>query len=193
MAVAVKNSSPKAFSVPSLAEVDKEYAELSERLIAVRNEAAVTGRDVEALLADLRKSPPSHAVRDGLAELIGDVTVLDDRPQKLAALRARQRDLEDATEILSRRLADRRGPASRLACERVRSEYGNRIKAVCEALRAANEAHRQLDAFIDALEERDIQWLQLGVHRPVFLGDSRTGSGGHVERFLKDATEAKYV
>jgi len=181
----------EAFHVPSLAEADAEYGKLVDRYNQVSIELGTNRREQAKLETDLKQKPAVNSVRAGLADLIGDAVEVDNRPAKLAELRKRERDLEEAMSILSQRQRDRKGPASARVCEAVRAEFGSRVKALATALEAAHAARLQFENLIDDLEAGDVTWQsRLVVDRPRWMGDREDG---HVSRFLKAAKEQKYV
>lgn len=180
----------EVFRVPGLAECDPEYAALVERSHKVSIELGDNKREQNQLEADLKKNPAVRAVRAGLADILGDAVEVDGRPAKLAELRKRERDLEEASAILFKRIQDRRSAASGKVCEAVRSEFGSRVKALAVALEATQAARAHFENLLSDLEAEDVSWLRLGIVRPSFLGDHKDG---HIPRFLKEVKEAGYV
>lgn len=178
------------FRVPSLAEVDADYAALVERRTKVATELGANAREQHVLKSDLEKNPRGPTLRSAVGDLVGDVIELDERPQKLAELRKRAHDLEDAETILSKRIAERKSPASVAACNAVKPEFGARIKAFAEALEVAHKARLHFEDLLLDLEANDIQWTRLGIVRQAWLGDLRDG---HVQRFIREARELGYL
>ena len=180
------------FSVPSLADVDADYAALVERHKKVTIELAANAREQQSLQADLQKNRKGPSLRPAVGELIGDVMdiELDERPKQLAELRKRAHDLEDAEQILNTRIRERKGVASIAVCNAVKPEYGARVKAFAEALEFAHKARVHLEDMILDLEANDVSWTRLGVFRTPWLGGI---NDGHVQRFVREAKEQGYL
>lgn len=187
----LKKSAPAEFHVPSLAEADTEYGALQAKLTELQADASTTARDIQDLEADMR-ARPAPSVKAGVAALLGETVdpTLVGRSSRLADLRRRAADLEAAVEIIRRRLADRRGPASVAACKSVRAEYGRRVAAIVMALDAVQEARLYAEEILHGLEREDVQLSYLPPLRPMFLGDIRDG---HLQRYASEAKEAGYV
>ena len=173
----------EVFRVPSLEEVDAEYAAIIERHKKVSIELAANTREQHELEADMKKNPPVRAVRAGLADILGDVVEVDGRPARLAELRKRAHDLEDAAKILFKRQQERKGIASKAAREVCKREYARRVNAFIATLKAAQEAYRAVDDMIEDFVANDIDWMPLGVARPGFLGPVRDG---RIDHFVKE-------
>ncbi|KYK45153.1 hypothetical protein A1D31_11000 [Bradyrhizobium liaoningense] len=180
------------FRVPSLAESDPTYsallqkqAELQARQSTLREERREVEREIAA------RPATNLRVSASVARLLGDEA--DSAPMlktRLAEIRTAERDLEEATEILRRRLSEARGPASVVVCAAVKPEYARRVKAMVAAVMALQAAREDYDALVDDLVANDISWMSLVPMQPTFCGDSRDG---HIQRYLREAKEAGYV
>jgi len=188
----LKKKATDAFVVPSLAEASPEYAallqkqaELQARQSTLRDQRREVEREIAAQpVATMRVSAR-------VAELLGDE--LDSAPnlqRRLAEVRSAEHDVEEAIEIVRRRLADARGLASVAVCTAVRPEYARRVKAMVAAVTALQAAREDYDALVDELVVNDVQWTSLVPMHPTFCGDRQDG---HLTRYLRDAKEAGYV
>lgn len=187
----MKFSKTTTYRVPTLAEADAEYAAMEAKLGELQAEAGQTDSEINLLEADIR-SRPSPRIQAGVAALLGETVdqSLTSRPAKLAELRMHAADIEAATEIIRRRLIDRRGPASVAACAIVRSEYGTRIAALVDALDAVQAARLHADALLNDLEAEGAQTSYLPAVRANFLGDRNDGP---IHRLKREAMEAGYA
>jgi hypothetical protein len=188
----IKKKPADAFVVPSLADASPDYAalvqkqaELQARQSALRDQRREVEREIAA------QPPASIRVSARVAELLGDEA--DSGPnlqRRLAEVRGAERDVEDAIEIVRRRLADARGAASVAVCTAVRPEYARRVSAMVSAVSALQEARADYDALVDELVVNDVAWTSLVPMHPTFCGDRHDG---HLARYLRDAKEAGYV
>ncbi|WP_438278800.1 hypothetical protein [Nitrobacter sp.] len=182
--------STEAFVVPSL-EFSPEYAALVtkrsvllERQSTLRNERREVEKQIKALPA------PTHRTPQRVAELLGDDPETDTLLHKrLADIRTSEHDVEDALEIVRRRLADARGPASVAVCAAVRPEYTRRVKAMVAAVTALRVAREDYESLLDDFIANDIAWTHLVPMQPTFCGDRHDG---HLDRYLRAAKEAGY-
>lgn len=180
-----------AFVVPSLADASPEYAalvkkqaELQTRQSSLRDQRREVEREIAA------QPPVTIRVSARVAELLGDEQ--DSAPnlqRRLAEVRSAERDVEEAIEILRRRLADARGTASVAVCAAVKPEYARRVKAMVAAAAALQDARADYDALVDELVVNDVAWTSLKPMQPTFCGDCQDG---HLTRYLRDAKEAGY-
>ena len=175
------------FRVPSLAEIDKDYA----ALVARRDDLLGRQAELRSRRAELEErisKMPEPAVRASVAQLLGDTP--DSKSglrQELSALVAEARDIDAALEVLRQRIAAARGKASVAVCAAVKGEYRARVAGVAEALRAVATAREHLHQLPDALEAEDVAW---GPRGPVSLGFRGDRRDGHVERFLRENAHA---
>ena len=187
-----KKKPADAFVVPSLSEASPDYAalvqkqaELQARQSTLRDQRREVEREIAA------QPPASLRVSARVAELLGDEA--DSTPnlqRRLAEVRGAERDVEEAVEIVRRRLADARGAASVAVCTAVRPEYTRRVKAMVAAVTALQAARENYDALVDELVVNDVAWTSLVPMHPTFCGDRHDG---HLARYLRDANEAGYV
>lgn len=186
-----KTTLPADFRVPSLADASPEYGELQRRLATLDTAHAALTREARTLQKDIAASPTPR-VRPGVAALIGDDPV-DGGAAKVAKLADLQRSIADHDAALAevrRRLIVARGPASTAARAAVKPEYQRRVRAVCEALVAAEEARAAYEDMRSQFEAEDIEWTGLGVLALGFLGDRDGGKSFHIQRVLREAREA---
>ncbi|MBZ9741017.1 MULTISPECIES: hypothetical protein [unclassified Mesorhizobium] len=174
------------FRVLSLAEADSEYATIETHLTDLMSKHSAAHREASVIEADIL-ARPAPRMRSGVAELLGNTvdTSLQQRPERLKEKRHQVADLEDAIEILRRRLADRRGKASVAVCAAVREEYGLRVAKICVALNDVDAAAKDAEKLLDALDREDVALSYLPPMRPTFMS-------GYLH-YLKEAQEAGYV
>lgn len=177
------------FRVPTLIEGSAEYA----ALVAKRDELFEKQPALRVERLELERAiteSPAPTLRPGVAELLGEssdsTTGLRARLAEVAKL---ERDVEAALEVIRERLAVARTAASKAICSQVKPEYGRRVAAICDALKAVAAARAEYDALRDELEREDVAWGSLG---PVFLGFLGDARDGHVQRFIHEAREAGY-
>lgn len=189
----LKKKSADEYRVPSLAEASPEYAALLQKqanLRALQSKLTAERREVQKQLDAVGKAGPKTPAR--IAELLGDA--IDDSTQTLRKqatdIRAKLADAEAATEIVSRRLTDAKGPASLAACHIAKPEYGRRVAAVVKALEALAEARADYDDLRNQFDVEDIAWTMLTPLSLGFLGSPRDG---HIPRVVKEMKEAGYV
>ncbi|BBD37538.1 hypothetical protein Amn_24180 [Aminobacter sp. Y103A] len=189
----LKKSVPatEPFRIPTLAEADADYAAMEAKLAELNAQLAATKAEDRSLERDIL-ARPAPGIRSGVAELLGDAVdiSLHGRPARLQDLRRKASDIEAAIEIIRRRMADRRSIASVAACKAVRDEYGRRVRAIITALEAVAAARADAEQILDGLEREDVQYGYLPPLRPTFLG---TIGDGHIDRYIRSATEAGYV
>lgn len=117
MALLKKSVVPVPYTVPSLEDVDPDYAALVSRrgeLLGRQNELNVEHRTLSKAI----KADNTPAVRPGVAALLGDADAPDSRAvksQRLAIVAGQLRDLDTAVEVLRQRIATARTHA-RVSC-----------------------------------------------------------------------------
>jgi len=186
-----KKKPADVFLVPSLSEASPDYAaliakqaELQARQSTLRDQRREVEREIAA------QPPATMRVSARVAELLGDApNSAPNLQRRLAEVRSAERDVEDAIEIVRRRLADARGVASVAVCTAVKPEYARRVKAMVAAVSALQAAREDYDALIDDLVANDVAWTSLVPMHPTFCGDRHDG---HLTRYLRDAKEAGY-
>ncbi|MFC3207199.1 hypothetical protein [Aquamicrobium soli] len=189
-----KKSAPATapFRVPSLAEVDTEYAALLEKqasLTAKQGELERERRLVEKAIA----ADTSPEVRPQIAELLGDEPgskALNRR--RLSEIRGELSDIDQALGVLRQRLQDARGRASTAVVAASRMEYARRVKAMVVAMQALDAAHKDYDDLRFQFEAEDIAWTSLRPMTPAFLGGSNEPDR-RIARFIREAREAGYA
>jgi hypothetical protein len=167
-----KSTAPaEAFIVPSLAEVDDVYG----GLVAKRSELNTASSDARAARRAAEReleADESREIRPGVAELLGDgPSAKSTKREAVAAARQREIDINAALTVVELRLRDAKTAAVRAATACVRPEWDRRTKALCDALKVADAAHRDLWALRHELEAGDVPPTQFGAW-PYFLGAS---------------------
>lgn len=190
----LKKPAPVAepFRVPSLAEVDGDYAALLEKqaeLTARQSDLEREKRSVEKAIA----ADSSREVRPEIAALLGDkpgTKALNRR--RLAEIRGELSDVEQALGVLRQRIQDARGRASTVVVAASRMEYANRVRAMVLAMQALDVAHKDYDDLRFQFEAEDIAWTSLRPMTPAFLGGSNDPDR-RIARFIREAREAGYA
>lgn len=180
------------FEVPSLESMSPEYAtlvakraDLLERQYNLRDERRKVDRQIKAF------PEPTHRTPQRVAELLGDDPETEaPLRRRLAEIRGLESDIESALDIVRRRLADARGPASVAVCNAVKPEYTKRVKAMVAAVTALRVAREDYESLLDDFVVNDIAWTSLIPMQPNFCGDRHDG---HLSRYLRAAKEAGYV
>lgn len=178
------------FRVPALAEVDADYAallqkqsDLTSRQIGLEREK----RQLEKLIS----ADTSDEVKPAIAELLGDEPGTKSlNRRRVAEIRSEISDVEQALTVLRQRLQDARGRASASVVAASRTEYGRRVKAMVEAVKALADARLAYEALVDDFVANDIAWTSLTPLQPTFCGDRQDG---HLQRWLRAAREAGYA
>lgn len=183
---------PEQFRVPSLADVDADYAALLEKqaeLTARRSDLEREKRSVEKAIA----ADTSREVRPEIAALLGDEPGSKSlNRRRLSEIRGELSDIEQALGVLRQRLQDARGRASTAVVAASRMEYARRVKAMVVAMQALDAAHAAYDELRFQFEAEDIAWTSLRPMTPAFLGGSNEPDR-RIARFIREAREAGYA
>ena len=175
------------FHVPSLAEADPDGYGV---LVAKRAEQHDLGGEARKAVRSAEReldADNSREIRPGVAELLGDSgSTKADKRVALAAARQQAADVDAALLVIEQRIRDAKTAALRRAIAIVRPEFDRRMQALCDALKAADSAHREFDELCQSLEHEDISVGHLGP-RPHFLG---AAGDGRIAAFLKEAGHA---
>ncbi len=180
---------PDPFRVPSLSEASPEYAALVDKRQELLTQQSALTAERNELVRKIEEAP-APTMRPGVAALLGETSdSTTGLRTRLAEVQRTLSDIEAALEIVRQRLAVARTAASRTICLQVKSEYGRRVAAMCNALKAIAAARADYDDLRDQFEREDVSWGSLVPMVPNFLGDARDG---HVQRFIREAKEAGY-
>ncbi|MGO4832887.1 hypothetical protein AB4144_11430, partial [Rhizobiaceae sp. 2RAB30] len=191
MALLKRTSPAEPYRVPSLSESDETYAGLVAKkaeLLDKQSAHTKERRELEKAIA----SDTSRDVRPAIAELLGDAPgtkALNRR--RLAEVHATLRDIEAAMVVVDQRIRDAKTAASRAVCAAVRPEYAARVKAMVDAMRTLDGAHRAYDDLRHQLEMEDVSWGSLMPMTPAFLGESNEPDR-RIARFIREAEAAGY-
>ena len=98
-------------------------------------------------------------------------------------------DLRAAIGVIEERIREAKGSASAAVCEVSRPEYAKRVTAICEALKALDEAHKSYDELRNQFDANDIAWTRLVPMTPRFLGASNDPDR-RIARYIKEAKDA---
>ncbi|ACE92036.1 hypothetical protein RHECIAT_CH0003088 [Rhizobium etli CIAT 652] len=182
----------EAFEVPSLADVDPLYRDLTNRLSLLLEKQSALRAESDAIEADLGKqsaAPYSANVAALLGEDTGADTVSGKR-QRLREIPKEERDVEIAIAVVKRRIEGQKPIANSLVLDRSRAEYGKRVADVIDALRTVKAARAAYIDLVDGFEREDIAWTSLDPMSLGFLGDPKDGQ---IERVTAEARRAGYV
>ena len=178
--------------IPSLESVSPEYAALRAR----RSELQAERNNVRTKLDELAVASAKRAVANGqpsndrVAALAGLPTP---PPQDDSAeLYNNLADLDEALEIIDRKLVDARMVASTIIRERIAPRYGEIIGEIVDRLLVLRDVQMEYDALTDALNAADVAWSALGP-MPLFrmLGVPRDREGV-VAAYVREAAERGY-
>ncbi|WP_210297041.1 hypothetical protein, partial [Gellertiella hungarica] len=169
-----------------------DYRDMTTRLALLHEKLGKLAAEKLELQEELANAPRSASYSSNVAALIGedtDASTVNGKRARLRELVAEERDVEQAIAIVERRRAERISPASVSACNAARPEYGKRVAAFIEALKAAKAAYDTLDEVPDALEREGAQigYLQ-PVRVPFFAGNDNA-----MTRLIAEAKEAGHV
>jgi chromosome segregation ATPase len=185
----MKKNTVTEFAVPSLADASPDYAALLDKqseLLAQQTELNREKGEIERQYAAL-PATAADVANERVAALLGEQP--DGRPmlkKQHADIRAAIADVESALEIVRRRIADARDPASREVCAAVRPEYERRLAHMCKLLVEVEAARQSHDELLDDLDREDVSKASLRPVTPFFLGDRREG---RIFSFLKESKE----
>lgn len=185
-----KKDTAEPFRIPSLVELDSNYA----GLIAKREALNDRYRELSAERSKLRNAIETEKAAGGQRLPPEVAALLGDAPDSLTMLTQRQREIatemstiEAGQEVILRRLDEARNVASKLVCSAMLPEYRRRLGAVCDAAKDLEAARQDHDALLDDIEREDVRLDYLRPIRAFFLGDRHDGK---ISYFLKEVREA---
>ncbi|QPC93534.1 hypothetical protein [Mesorhizobium sp. INR15] len=157
----------EAFEVPSLAEVDPEYARLDAQFHDLNSQKAATDREFAVLREELAGTR-GPVLSDSVAALVGEApSSLTGKRQRAAELSKLSSDLATAIDLVGKRLRERRDLAKRPLIAAVREEYASRAAAAATALEAALEPLRAIEELQRDFDANDIagsfEWPQSNI------------------------------
>ncbi|WP_163269657.1 hypothetical protein [Chelativorans alearense] len=171
-----KTKTTENFTVPQAEELNPTIAGLMEKRNSLSEEKAKL-REEDRALAESEGPTDVEATRAmRVAEILGNVA-----PQRVVPTRSRRqeiaerlRDLDEATEHLSREIDTERNRASALAHDRLYPEYKRLVGELCSALASAHAAqvaihglNRKIgDAGLSAnwMQHHHASWMDRGRH-----------------------------
>jgi hypothetical protein len=179
---------PKLTDVsPELREALVKHENLANRAAELRAEhqrlwklkqSGESAEDKEARIAAIinGEAPPSPTNIDGL---ISDIN-------------AQWRGLEEAREILVRRIVDLKRNAGKVVCEKLRPEHDEIMKRLSKALLEAHAAYVQFDDF-----KRNLLFNECGLYgicsiEPDFL-ESPGDKTSSLAQYFREARQAGYI
>jgi hypothetical protein len=191
MGILPKKPAAEPFRVPSLAEASTDYAALVAKRSELQTRQLELSRErrtlEKAIAADTSRETPTR-----VAELLGD------RPgskslnrKRVAEIASVVSDIETAVSVVDQRIRDAKGAASQLVCAAARPEYARRVKAMVDAAKLLDAAHKHYDDLRFAFEAEDVSWGSLIPMTPAFLGSSMEPDR-RLARFVRDAVAAGY-
>jgi hypothetical protein len=187
----LKKSASTEFRVPSLDEVSPEYAALMQKQRDLQQrESELRAEDSKIRLEIEANRSNAPRISSRAAALLGDnVETSPMYRQRLGEIRSELSAIAEALPELRRRLGVAKSEASTIIRAKVKPEYARRVKAMAVAIEALIAARADYYAMIDDFDANDIQWTALGPMQPTFAGDR---FDGHLQRWLRNATEAGY-
>ena len=181
----LKKKPADEYRIPSLAEASPDYAVLLQQqadLLARQSELTKERRALEKQIAAIPNT--GRRVSSRAAELLGDSPDSESILRKKSAeIRGELSTFEEALEVLRRRLAEAKSPASQLVCSVVEPEYRRRVAAVVKAAIGLAAARSDYDDLRYQFEAEDIAWTGLGPLSLNFLGDRLDG---HLTRLIRE-------
>lgn len=180
------------FIVPSLSDASPDYAALIAKkteLQAKHSELTRERRTLEkAIAADTSRETPVR-----VAELLGDEPGSKSlNRRRIAEIASVASDIDAAIRVIDQRIRDAKGAASQLVCAATRPEYGRRVKAMVDAAKLLDAAHKHYDELRFQFEAEDVAWGSLIPMTPSFLGGSNEPDR-RLARFVREAEAAGYA
>ncbi|MBB2832398.1 UNVERIFIED_ORG: hypothetical protein GGD51_002527 [Rhizobium esperanzae] len=181
------------FRVPALSDLDPVYKDFETRRSILLDKQTANTREQRSVEEKLATRPPAQYSQK-VAELLGESSSGGETEhglaEKLKTVRAEAVDIEKALSVINQRLEEQRIQANKLVVDACRKEYGRRVAAVAHALQGVAAARVDYDELRYQFEDLDIRWSSLGPMSLGFLGEA---NDGHVQRVVREATEAGYV
>ncbi|WP_192358498.1 hypothetical protein [Mesorhizobium mediterraneum] len=178
-----------SFTAPASRDV---FPELADALDTQENIMKSRAADVAArkLLQEEIAADKSPDVDPDVAALIGETpSEKAIKRQQVAELKRKELVAGSALEIIEKRIAAMQPKAERAVCVAVRPEADLRLAALCEALKAVDVAHAELNDLLLAVEAQGVSTDGLGQIRPHFLGGAQDPQR-RIAGYLKEVREA---
>jgi len=177
------------FTVPPAEELNPGLIALKAKRDAIGEEKAAL-REEDRALAEREGPSDAEAARAmRVATILGEVA-----PQKVVSTRSRRqeiaerlRDLDEATERLSREIETERNRASALAHERLFPEYKRLVGELCSALGSAHAAQIAIDGLQRKISDAGLSAAWMQHHHATWLDRGRHGTIGTFCHDLKSA------
>ncbi|TGV61536.1 hypothetical protein EN784_03920 [bacterium M00.F.Ca.ET.141.01.1.1] len=149
-----------ALIIPTLVDVDAEYADLVARAAALNTRSAEISREISeveaAIAAEAKTGGPR--LRAPIAELVGDADAAAvDRRKELRDLRQAADNHSEALGEIQRRIYARRSFASRAVIAAVQGEIDKRVGAIVAATDVALDAHADFESLLRDLEAEGVE------------------------------------
>ncbi|TIP03860.1 MAG: hypothetical protein E5X72_14230 [Mesorhizobium sp.] len=175
-------------TIPSLADVDAEYADLVARYASINqriNEIRQEIGSTEAAIAEEAKTGGPR-LRPAIAELVGDADASAvDRRKKLRDLRHDEHNHSEALAEIQKRIYARRSFASSAVITAMQAEINKRVGAITVATETALAAQADLESLLRDLEAEGVETDGLrSVKVPFFL------TNGQAARYVAEHKDA---
>lgn len=172
---ALRKEAPRP-NIPNLVDASPEYA----ALVAKRDKLDAQRQQLETeqsrLMDELARETVSLARRERdqrVALLLDDESAASiSRPHaRLSEINRELGDLKIAVEVLRDKISQARVRASEGIRKGIRTEYGRRVEACCNALLQLREAAAAYFELVDELSAKDINWTPLNPMPVGFCGN----------------------
>lgn len=181
-----------SFTALTAREALPALGEDEDRREAIFRDRAAHIAERKALQAEIA-ADTSIDIAPEVAKLIGEApSAKAQKRERVAELRRLEAVAGQAIELIERRITAARPAAERAICDAARPEAKKRIAALCEALRAVDAAHIDLNDLFLAIEAQGVSAGGLGQVRPFFLSDPQDPQR-KIAQYLKEVREAGYA
>lgn len=187
--------------IPDFRSLSPRYCELVDRREALWSRLSELRAEQLAICENLSaNSSPSrgtavadHAEATRIAGLLGDppptVTKAGGPEARLRDLGIEMRDLDRATELLTKRIESERREVSARICDKIRPEYDKRARALIAAVIELHRVNREYTELTNALEAGDVSWQMLGPISTSLMPGHPASRNSPLSQFLYRAVE----
>ncbi|CAN7705623.1 hypothetical protein [Mesorhizobium sp. LjNodule214] len=181
-----------SFVAPAPRDASPELADAEDRREAIAKDRAASIAERKRLQAEIEADKTLDVDPQVLA-MLGEAPSAKAQKRLLVAdLRRKEAVAGSALELIERRVAAAKPKAERAVCAAVRPEAEVRVAALCEALKAVDDAHAELEDLLLAVEAQGVSTDGLGQVRPHFLSGARDPQR-RIAGYLREVREAGYA
>lgn len=191
----LRKQAPK-FSVPNLSDVSEEFRRLTDKRDKLAARLGKLQAEHADLMAEIARTVVSQSRRERdqrVAALLDDETamVVSKPHVRLSEVNREISDVKAALAVLEDQIGQARYRASEKIVEDVRPAYAQRVAANCDALLKLRESSADYLELTNALQEKDISWLQLEP-LPVSFAGNPHDRYSKTAIYLREAAKAGY-